>query len=166
MWLKERTKESFFENLIEYSSNVSVLQSPPSFGLWGIIMGLSLLAAVFLRYHIHYSISFTNFLLSFINPLMAYNTIKSEIFVYLPMIWIGWAFITDGIVGMIRDKIVRKTQHKQTLLLVEAVIQVLFPFISVLFAVKSIGIYIVVLFVGFLVLWNQLFVHTVLSFLP
>lgn len=82
------------------------------------------------------------------------------------MIWIGWAFITDGIVGMIRDKIVRKTQHKQTLLLVEAVIQVLFPFISVLFAVKSIGIYIVVLFVGFLVLWNQLFVHTVLSFLP
>ncbi|WP_235603346.1 AAA family ATPase [Thermoanaerobacter sp. YS13] len=33
MWLKERTKESFFENLIEYSSNVSVLQSPPKVSL-------------------------------------------------------------------------------------------------------------------------------------
>jgi len=33
MWLKERTKESFFGNLIEYSSNVSVLQAPPKVGL-------------------------------------------------------------------------------------------------------------------------------------
>ncbi|KKC28517.1 AAA family ATPase [Caldanaerobacter subterraneus] len=33
MWLKERTRESFFENLIEYSSNVSVLQSPPKVSL-------------------------------------------------------------------------------------------------------------------------------------
>jgi hypothetical protein len=33
MWLKERTKESFFENLIEYSSNVSVLQAPPKVSL-------------------------------------------------------------------------------------------------------------------------------------
>lgn len=33
MWLKERTKESFFENLIEYSSNVFVLQSPPKVNL-------------------------------------------------------------------------------------------------------------------------------------
>ncbi|ERM92499.1 hypothetical protein O163_04870 [Caldanaerobacter subterraneus subsp. yonseiensis KB-1] len=29
MWLKERTKKSFFENLIEYKPNVSILQSPP-----------------------------------------------------------------------------------------------------------------------------------------
>ncbi|MGI1691672.1 AAA family ATPase [Thermoanaerobacter uzonensis] len=33
MWLKERTKESFFENLIEYSSNVYVLQAPPKVSL-------------------------------------------------------------------------------------------------------------------------------------
>jgi len=33
VWLKERTKESFFENLIEYSSNVSVLQAPPKVSL-------------------------------------------------------------------------------------------------------------------------------------
>ncbi|HHW56758.1 MAG TPA: AAA family ATPase [Clostridia bacterium] len=33
MWLKERTKESFFENLIEYSSNVSILQAPPKVSL-------------------------------------------------------------------------------------------------------------------------------------
>lgn len=33
MYLKERTKESFFENLIEYSSNVSILQSPPKVSL-------------------------------------------------------------------------------------------------------------------------------------
>ncbi|ERM91474.1 hypothetical protein O163_10440 [Caldanaerobacter subterraneus subsp. yonseiensis KB-1] len=29
MYLKERTKESFFKNLIEYSPNISVLQAPP-----------------------------------------------------------------------------------------------------------------------------------------
>nr|WP_245599020.1 AAA family ATPase [Thermoanaerobacter thermocopriae] len=29
VYLKERTKESFFKNLIEYSSNVSILQAPP-----------------------------------------------------------------------------------------------------------------------------------------
>nr|WP_240951499.1 AAA family ATPase [Caldanaerobacter subterraneus] len=33
MWLKERTKESFFENLIEYSSSVFILQSPPKVSL-------------------------------------------------------------------------------------------------------------------------------------
>jgi len=33
MWLKERTKESFFENLIEYSSNVFILQAPPKVNL-------------------------------------------------------------------------------------------------------------------------------------
>jgi cellulose biosynthesis protein BcsQ len=33
MWLKERTRESFFENLIEYSSNVSTLQAPPKVSL-------------------------------------------------------------------------------------------------------------------------------------
>jgi len=29
MYLKERTKESFFQNLIRYKSNVSILQAPP-----------------------------------------------------------------------------------------------------------------------------------------
>ncbi|AFK85912.1 MULTISPECIES: AAA family ATPase [Thermoanaerobacterium] len=29
MYLKEKTKESFFKNLIEYSTNISILQAPP-----------------------------------------------------------------------------------------------------------------------------------------
>jgi cellulose biosynthesis protein BcsQ len=33
MWLRERIKESFFENLIEYSPNVFILQSPPKVSL-------------------------------------------------------------------------------------------------------------------------------------
>ncbi|AEM79744.1 AAA family ATPase [Thermoanaerobacter wiegelii] len=33
MWLKERTRENFFENLVEYSSNVSILQAPPKASL-------------------------------------------------------------------------------------------------------------------------------------
>jgi len=62
---------------------------PPSLGLGGVIMGLGLIAVVFLRAYIHYSVFFIDFLLSFINPVNVYKIIGSEIFVYLLMIWIG-----------------------------------------------------------------------------
>jgi len=67
---------------------------------------------------------------------------------------------------MIRDRIARKTQQKQTFLLIEAVIQVLFPFINVLGTAKSVGLCIVVLFITFLLFWYQFFVRSIFSFIP
>ncbi|HHY80740.1 MAG TPA: hypothetical protein GX516_10545 [Thermoanaerobacter sp.] len=138
---------------------------PPSLGLGGMIIGLGLLAAVFLRVHIYYSVSFIDFLLSFINPDNVYEIIGNEIFIYLLMIWIGWAFVTDGAIGTIRDKIARKTLQKQTFLLIEAVIQVLLPFLNFLVIGRE-KFFLFLLLVSFLIFWYQLFVRTIFSFIP
>jgi hypothetical protein len=72
------------------------------YGLKDIIIGITHILSAFFAVYIFYSISFQNFLFSFLNPAKISEIAGEKIHVYLFLIWTGWSFAIYGISNLFK----------------------------------------------------------------
>lgn len=105
------------DNEGDRNSKIKILHSIPPFlydekefervaselyGLKDLIIGITHILGTFFTVYILYSISFQDFLFSFLNPSKIFRITGEKIYVYLFLIWTGWSFAIYGVSNLVK----------------------------------------------------------------
>jgi hypothetical protein len=130
------------------------------YGLKDLIIGITYILGTFFAVYILYSISFQDFLFSFLNPAKISRITGEKIYVYLFLIWTGWSFVIYGISNLIKVLINLDVKEVTVIDYISLLIYFL-PVIASLWFMphKDFKIWYNIIF--YLIMWYEIFVRRI-----